>query len=352
MSGAVRKLPLFVAVLAMAATNNVWAADSFGFATWNVGHFALGNSDVSIIAPKDVAAKSAEYQKFIAEANVSVLGTCEHSAAFSSDGSVKAKDTAFAGFDGPAAGPVRGAHANAIYWKGAKLISSGHYEFPARSAECYCEWARLEIMGREVCFVETHCDWYAGAGHELDRLEQIIFLAKKFKDEPMVVIAGDFNTCVRNRVTGKWEDAAREFAAFWVAGFDGAHWGELLTWPSREPYLSIDNVFVKGFAISDVKVMADPTLSDHSLLRCTLTFTAENQVAWPADFDSNLELWRRRHQPAGTAARDGLWLDFSSVSKQSKLCDHGFDFCVATTAFSWAGDLKFCPQKGCLSIIR
>lgn len=256
----------------MTIARNALNADSFGFATWNVGHFSLGRKRTSVIAAADVPAKAAAYQAFLKSTDASVLGVCEHSAEFSADGKTRAADTAFADFPGNVSGPVHGAHANAVYWKDAELVSSGFTNFPVRHAACYCQWARLRLKGREVCFVETHCDWFAGPGHEFDRLEQILFLAKLFKDEPRVVIAGDFNTCVRHPVTRKWEDAPGEFAAFRVGGYEAAHWGGLMTWPADAPYLSIDNIFVRGLKLGDVKVLPDPALSDHALVRCTLEF--------------------------------------------------------------------------------
>lgn len=261
---------LAVSVLASCAS----AAGSFGFATWNVGHFALGLGGRSAIDVKDVPAKAAAYRKFLSDADVSVVGVCEHSAAFSSDGLVKAADTAFADFAACAAGPTQGAHANAVYWKdGVRLLSSGHRDYPVRNAKCYYEWVRLEIAGHEVCFVETHCDWDTLApGHESDRTEQMKHLVREFGSEPQVVIAGDFNTCRRKSANDPWRDAPDEFDVFRRAGFKAAHWGSCMTWPASAPYMSIDNVFVKGFAVSGVRVQADKALSDHCLLRCTLTF--------------------------------------------------------------------------------
>lgn len=261
---------LVVSMLASCAS----AVDSFGFATWNVGHFALGLGGRSTIDVKDVPAKASAYRKFLSDAAVSVVGVCEHSAAFSSDGSAKAADTAFADFAACAAGPTQGAHANAVYWKDvAKFVSSGHRDYPVRNAKCYYEWVRLEIAGREVCFVETHCDWDTlAAGHESDRIEQMKHLVREFGSEPRVVIAGDFNTCRRKSANDPWLDAPDEFEVFRQAGFKAAHWGSCKTWPASAPYMSIDNVFVKGFAVSDVRVLSDKTLSDHCLLRCTLTF--------------------------------------------------------------------------------
>ena len=267
-------LTLAAVSVRLAAFGNAANPDSFGFATWNVGHFALGLGGRSTIDVKDVPAKAAAYRGFLSDAAVSVLGVCEHSAAFSSDGSVKAADTAFADFAACAAGPTQGAHANGVYWKDvAKFVSSGHRDYPVRNAKCYYEWVRLEIAGREVCFVETHCDWDTlAAGHESDRIEQMKHLVREFGSEPRVVIAGDFNTCRRKSANDPWRDAPDEFGVFLRAGFKAAHWGACKTWPASAPYMGIDNVFVKGLAISDVRVQSDKTLSDHCLLRCTLTF--------------------------------------------------------------------------------
>lgn len=250
------------------------AADSFGFATWNIGHFACGLKNRPSIELQCVAAKTGEYRTFLSNADVSVLGVCEHSADFSSDGSVKAADTAFAGFGACAIGPSQGAHCNGHYWKvGVEFVSAGYRDYPIRNARCYYKWVRLKVAKREVCFVETHCDWNTQeAGHEFDRTEQLKCIVRAFESEPLVVIAGDFNTCWRKNASDKWRDAPHEFAVFREAGFNAAHWGEVKTWPASAPYQSIDNIFVKGFAVSDVRVQSDKTLSDHCLLRCTLTF--------------------------------------------------------------------------------
>ena len=265
---------LLAVAAALAAAFAAEAADSFGFATWNVGHFARGLKNRPSIEPQDVAAKTGEYRTFLSDAAVSVLGVCEHSVDFSSDGSAKAANTAFADFSASAIGPAQGAHGNGHYWKtGVELVSAGYRDFPVRNAKCYYKWARLKVCEREVCFVETHCDWNTqDAGHEFDRAEQFKCLIRTFGSEPRVVIAGDFNTCRRKNAADKWRDAPQEFEVFREAGFKAAHWGEKKTWPAYAPYQSIDNVFVKGFSISDVRVQADKTLSDHCLLRCTLTF--------------------------------------------------------------------------------
>ena len=89
-------------------------ADSFGFATWNIGHFAGGLSNRSSIAAARVDEMSARYRAFLARADVRVLGVCEHSRAFSADGSVGADKTVFADFDGRDLGLPCGWNENAV----------------------------------------------------------------------------------------------------------------------------------------------------------------------------------------------------------------------------------------------
>lgn len=261
-------------VLALFVCGGVRADDSFGFATWNIGHFSLGQFAGSSISSDKVPLMQTAYRAFIAQAQADVIGVCEHSTGFSSDGKVKSADAVFPDYPGYVAGPFCGAHGNVLFWKNAELIESGHRDYPIRNMCCYYEWARLKILGRTVVVVETHCDWNTfDVGHEFDRLEQLKHLVKVFKDEPRVVIAGDFNTCWRaDRNQGVWTDMFREFEVFRVAGYEAAHWGELKTWPSAKPYLGIDAIFAKGLKVSEPRVQSDATLSDHSLLRCTLTF--------------------------------------------------------------------------------
>ena len=249
------------------------SADSFGFATWNVGHFAGGLSNRSAIAARQVPEMSARYRALLVHADVRVLGVCEHSRAFAADGTAEAAKTAFADFGGRELGKPCGWQENAFYWNGCELLESGRYDFPLRRDKAQCHWMRLKIFGRAVCFVEAHCDWRTTAGRPRhDRHEQLDFLVRTFAAEPRIVIAGDFNTVVTDATTGKDRDAPEEYEVFRKAGFKAAHWGELKTWPAKSPRQCLDNVFVKGLAISEVKVLKDAALSDHALVRCTLSF--------------------------------------------------------------------------------
>ena len=260
-----------VAFLAVMVAFVSFGGESFGFASWNIGHFALGKKWYSTIPESEAPKKIVEYKAFLDKADFKVIGVCEHECFVGTNSTFAVEKTILADCDGKAVESSGIGRLNALYWKGAQCVKTGTVKFENHSQHRYYRFARLMIDGREVCFVMTHLDWnHIKPGHEQDRASQIAKLVEDFKDEPYVVIGGDFNTCVYgNKV---WRDAPEEYEPFRKAGFSAAHWGELKTWPAKAPIQSIDNIFAKGFEISDVRVHADPSLSDHALIRCTLTF--------------------------------------------------------------------------------
>ena len=260
-----------VAFLAAMVAFASFGGESFGFASWNIGHFALGKKWYSTIPESEAPKKIVEYKAFLDKADFKVIGVCEHECFVGTNSTFAVEKTILADCDGKAVESSGIGRLNALYWKGAQCVKTGTVKFEKHSQHRYYRFARLMIDGREVCFVMTHLDWnHIKPGHEQDRASQIAKLVEDFKDEPYVVIGGDFNTCVYgNKV---WRDAPEEYEPFRKAGFSAAHWGELKTWPAKAPIQSIDNIFAKGFEISDVRVHADPSLSDHALIRCTLTF--------------------------------------------------------------------------------
>ena len=266
------KIKNFVAIFAVLAVALVCTGeDSFGFASWNIGHFALGKKSRSVISESEAPRKIADYKAFLDMADIKVIGICEHEGFVDVNNTFAVEETILPGCSGKAVGQSGINRLNALYWKDAACMKSGIVKFEKHSQHRYYRYARLKIAGREVCFVMTHLDWnHIKPGHECDRESQIAKLVADFKDEPYVVIGGDFNTCVKEDKI--WKDAPEEYEPFRQAGFSAAHWGELKTWPASKPIQSIDNIFVKGFEVSDVRVQADPTLSDHALIRCTLAF--------------------------------------------------------------------------------
>lgn len=246
--------------------------DSFGFASWNIGHFALGKRWYSTIPVSEAPKKIKEYKAFIDKADARVIGICEHEGFVGTNNTFATDKTMLRDYDGKAVEAEGLGRLNALYWKDAQCIKTGKVKFEKHSQHRYYRYARLKIAGRETCFVMTHLDWNTKKpGHEQDRSSQIAKLIEDLKDEPYVVIGADFNT-----------ESPDEYDAFFKAGFTGAHRGELKTCPAKSPRNGIDNIFVKGFEMSDVRVQTDPTLSDHSLVRCTLTFLCDGAAVTSA----------------------------------------------------------------------
>ncbi len=265
-----------VMIAAAVAATVSFAGESFGFASWNIGHFALGKKWYSTIPVSEAPKKIEEYKAFLKKAEARVIGICEHENFVATNNTFAVDQTILAGYDGKAVEPSGQGRLNALYWKNAECVKTGKVKFEKHSQHRYYRYARLKVAGKEVCFVMTHLDWnHFKPGHEHDRESQIAKLVEDFKDEPYVVIGGDFNTA--RLIDGAWRDSPGEYELFRKAGFSAAHWGELKTCPAKSPLRSIDNILVKGFIVSDARVQTDPTLSDHSLIRCTLTFREKGE---------------------------------------------------------------------------
>ena len=265
-----RRLSFAAALTSLALSAFAADGDSFTFATWNIGHFALGVWPPGMPVAK-VPEMAPAYRDFLKRADADVIGLCENEEFIDVSNTCAAAEHVFSEYPHSSRDASGLGRANVFYWKDAECVKSGMVRFPNHSQHRFYRFVRLKIRGREVCFVETHLDWnLEKPGHANDRADQIARLVAAFKDEPCVVIGGDFNTATRR--DGKWHDSPEDYEPFRKAGFAAAHWGEMKTWPAKAPYQSIDNVFVKGLTISEQRVMADASLSDHALLRCRLTF--------------------------------------------------------------------------------
>ena len=235
------------------------AKNSFTFATWNIAHYSCGKTYPSNISAADMPKYIANYSAFLDKADASVIGVCEDSWFCDAAGTIVARDTIFPRYSGAATEKTRPFDYNSIFWTNAVCLSTGRRMFSKATEPRFYRWARLRIV-------------FHLPGHEDDRKSQIREIIEDLKDEPCVVVGGDFNTSVM-LPDGKTEvNVPEDYEPFRAAGYAGAHWGTIKTWPADKPHLTIDNIFAKGMRIDDVKVFSDPTLSDHALMRCRLTF--------------------------------------------------------------------------------
>ena len=249
------------------------AQPSFTFGTWNIAHYSCGKTYPSNISAMDMPKYIVNYAAFLDKADVSVIGVCEDSWFCDAAGTLGARETIFPRYSGVANEKTRPFDYNSLYWANAECTATGRRMFSKATEPRFYRWAKLRIAGRDVVVAEAHLDWNITVpGHADDRKIQIRELIEDFRNEPRVVIGGDFNTSLL-QPDGKTEiNTPEDYEPFRKAGYVGAHWGTIATWPAEKPYLTIDNIFAKGLSISDVKVVNDPTLSDHALLRCRLTF--------------------------------------------------------------------------------
>ncbi len=288
---------------------------SFTFATWNIAHYSCGKTYPSTIPAAEMPKYKAAYEAFLDKADASVIGICEDSWFCDAASTLTARETIFSRYTGFASEKTRPFDYNSLYWKGAECLDSGRRMFRKTTVPRFYRWARLRIGGREVVVVEAHLEWNITLpGHMDDRKDEIRQIIEDFKDEPRVVIGGDFNTSLMMS-DGKTEvNTPEDYEAFRAAGYVAAHWGTINTWPSHKPVLSIDNIFAKGLWIDEVQVFGDVTLSDHWLMRCRLTFDepGEPADATPARYTADVANAPRR-RGVMSPARDMTEDDFKTL---------------------------------------
>lgn len=269
--------PTILVVFAMSLVTAI-AADgtpSFRFMSWNIGHFAVGKSYKSTILEEDAEARGAAYRKHLDDIGADVVGICEYSDLFTTNGTVRASDAVFSRYPNKEIGPSHFYQWNALFWGEYPLLEKRVVPYPEHVQHTYYVAVRLDIGGTDVWFVETHLDWdLTSEGHARDRLSQMEKLIEDFRDAPRVVMAGDFNVGTRD-VDGqklpKVIPAPEEYDIFVRAGYALANADGSPTFPSSHPRHPLDNIIVKGLRVSDTRIHPSGDLSDHNAISCLLT---------------------------------------------------------------------------------
>jgi len=243
---------------------------SFRFASWNVGHFALGRSRLATLKQSETAAKAAVYRAFLDEVAADVLGVCEFGYDFSDDGYVVSTDVVFPRYARHNIGPAYHYQWNAHFWNGYECLDMFVKEYARHVQSTYYIATRLSVGGTPVTFVETHLDCHAG--HDADRASQMRTLIEDFRNEDRVVIAGDFNVGIRIN-PAKPLDNPVEYEVFREAGFTLGNDGRYKTYPAGALEHTLDNIIVKGVGLSDFRVYDRSDLSDHALVAATIELT-------------------------------------------------------------------------------
>lgn len=244
------------------------------FVNWNLGHFSCGNGEASPIAEADGPKQAAKYSAFIAGFKADVFGLSEYSENFTTNGSLKTSKALFGGY-AKSVGPQNGNMCNAVFFRGYPVLERKTKLFTDRFEDAYYQAVKLDVKGTPIWFVQTHLDSHIYLeGHSKDRSNQMLQLIDDFKDEPHVVISGDF--CVGIRIPGgNCFPAPEEYKVFEDAGYLLANVNGTGTYPVENPSQPVDNVIIKGLGIGEVHFTAPIGLSDHLAVSCKLLVYGE-----------------------------------------------------------------------------
>ena len=242
------------------------------FLHWNVAQFSGGGAKAATIKEADGPAMAARFRSFVDASGADVIGVTQYGENFTTNGSLKSADAVFKGYE-KSVGPKKGAQCNAVFFKpGVATLAEEKDVFYAEHFEkTYYKAAKLVIKGVPVWFVQTQLDCHNYLmGHHADRANQMKELIAAFREEPNVVIAGDFRVGIRIP-GGRCFPAPEEYDVFEKAGYELVNLHGTGTYPVTNPLQPVDNIIVKGLSISDVRFLEADRLSDHMALSCVLT---------------------------------------------------------------------------------
>ena len=232
----------------------------FILATWNIGHFALGNNVNSLIRQGDYAEKKTQYRHLVYDSIApDIICLNEYSEYFIKDSKeYKADAVIFDIFTSKLIGEQRNYSCNAVY-SNLKIrdvcvndfASSQRYlANDSKANQYYFVSAKLTVNRKKIHLICTHL--YPWNGEIRDK--QIAELIEKYKEHKRVIICGDLNTT--------------NFKSFAEAGFSLSNNGNIVTYPISKA--ALDNIITKGVRIRDVQVVKTD-LSDHYPLVCILS---------------------------------------------------------------------------------
>lgn len=240
--------------------------NSVRIATWNIGHFAMGEKANSIIEDGQINMKSADYIDYINNAiGADIMFLNEYSAKFTK-GSYLAKNTIFKSYTTCYEGPQRNYSWNAVYSK-VEISQPVKHEFECnktapyispyvQATDYYFVTTDLVINGKTVKLVSVHLafDDYGSKNVVINQLNELIAYCAQYEH---VVLLGDWNV-----------GSFSEFDVFTEAGYTLANTDKSM--PTYKSGSSLDNIIYKGVTVTDFS-LGGTNLSDHYALYCTIT---------------------------------------------------------------------------------
>lgn len=249
---------------------------SFVHASWNVGHYDVGRDCRSHVKASDAEVRGKAYRDFLDNIGAATLGLCEYSSNFVESGYADARKNVFGRYGDGRIGPREDYQWNALLYNGLALVDSRIRYYPKHVQNVYYMALKLKPSdGEPIWFVQTHLDWAFSKGHEEDRADQMRTIIEDFRNEPRVVVSGDFNVVHRwvdEKGTRHMKPAPEEYQVFAKAGYTLGNADNLPTCPADSPSFPLDNIIVRGVKISEFKVWPSWDLSDHNLVSARITY--------------------------------------------------------------------------------
>jgi hypothetical protein len=270
--------------------------DKFTVATWNIGHFSLGTDIVSKLPASEGDKWREAYRGFVDPVGARIMFVEEYSPYMDTEKTLRVPENVFGAYKVSLEGPCGGGgHVNSIFANDCTYTDTGVYAYNYHFQNTNFHYMLAMIGGLEVLVIATHLEPNWPKNNAKMRQEQMRQLIEATGDFPRVIIGGDWNV-----------DSPDEWKLFAEAGFTLANDGSYKTCYSWDPKMAIDNVIVRGFAVSDVSVHPDKRLSDHCLLSCSLAIVDRRKVAQTSR--------QPRYEPFLTAEERIVWKDTDIAS--------------------------------------
>lgn len=240
--------------------------NSVRIATWNIGHFAMGEKANSTIEDGRVAMKSADFLDYINNAvGADIMFLNEYSRKFTKN-NYYAKNTIFTSYSTVYEGPQLNYSCNAVYSK-VSISQPQKHEFECNKTapfispyveaeDYYFVTTDLVINGKTVKLVSVHLafDDYGSTNVVINQLNELIAYCAQYEH---VVLMGDWNV-----------GSFSEFDVLVEAGYTLANTDKSM--PTYTSGSSLDNIIYKGVTVTDFS-LGGTNLSDHYALYCTIT---------------------------------------------------------------------------------
>ena len=248
----------------------------FRYMTWNVGHWAKGNQTSSAVTPSNYEATKKGFRELFNMVGADIVGCCEWSSIFYPTTGETAKDAVLCQYKNGYIAPTEASYVGTALFSSYPLTNM--YELGLSGNKGWI--GDLVAGGKTIKVCTVHLPWNSNHDASLSQL------LEHFKDDPYVVIGGDFN-----HLNGYEES---EIALIESYGYQVANWGYLgkilTSYNNVVASNYLDNIIVKGGSILHTEVIqntpegADPddpssateeqwdavNLSDHFPIICDI----------------------------------------------------------------------------------